>query len=200
MYKIYLDENYIDNNLEIRKNDNNIILKYDNENFLLEPLTAFNNSSIYNYGKKPYKIRLNIDNNIDKHKYFKNWIENIYEKISNYILEEDEIIVSKVINPLGKSNILSNINILFATLNDSTIIKNYETNELMKIEELTGRRFIIYPLFWSPNININENVYINFPLHTIYIKMLKKPNMKKNIEINIENVNKAMDFFKQNQD
>lgn len=95
-----------------------------------------------------------------------------------------------MINPIYKKD---NEKSLFFVINENTVIKNLETREMMKTNELNGKKFNMYPIFYSPNFNIsNDKIYINFVLHTILIKELKK-EWNNQIAINYEKVNKAMD-------
>lgn len=173
----------------IKKNNENYILKYDNRIFVFDKEIAFKGCSIYT-NTKPNKVKIHIENNNKEHEKFKKSIKFLYDTISEIIEEEDNINVDKIINPIYTKD---KKDYLFIIINSNTIIKNFENEEIIKIDELYRKKFNIYPIIYSPNFNIyNDNIYINFTLHTIYIKEIEN-EWKNEILIDYEKIKKAMD-------
>lgn len=183
--------------LKIDKENGKIITKYNNNKYIIEPFIAFNNCLI-NRSKNPYRIRFNIDINKNDHFKFKNIVDIIYDKISEYIEMDDNINISKVINPLFESKILIDNYVFYGMLNNYTIIKDIDTKDRINIDSLFDKKLIIYPYLLNPNINIsNEIVYINFFFHTIYVKIENKSNLNKieDLNVNIDHIEKEINKY-----
>lgn len=181
METLYLD-NYNKNAFDVVKyKDNKFNIKYNNKNFIINPKIAFNNCSLW-VDKNPYKIRINIDACNNDHIDFEYLINIIFNEINKFKKENN--IISKLMHPLNVSNVLENTKILYLTVNETSIIKDFETNQCIELNALNGKRFIIYPLIFAPNINIyNSNIYINFVLKSAYVKINKDIINTENIEI-----------------
>lgn len=185
-------DNYESNFISIHKfNDKIFNVKYKKERFIIEPKISFSNCKIYNKNNK-YSMKIELDIKNVKHIQFKKFINNIYNEISTCIELDDNINnVFNINNPL-KTN-LSNIYCLYVTINKSSTFINYENNEQIGIDNLHNKSFIGYPIFYSPNININnENVYINFSLYKIYVKINDISNTDIFYEADKLNIEKAM--------
>lgn len=183
--------------LKIDKENGKIITKYNEKRYIIEPSIAFDNCLI-NRSKNPYRIRFNIDINRNDHFKLKNTIDIIYDKISEYIEMDDDINVSKVINPLFESKILIDNYVFYGMLNNYTIIKDIDTKDRINIDSLFDKKLIIYPYILNPNINIsNEIVYINFFFHTIYVKIENKSNSNKieDLDVNIDHIEKEINKY-----
>lgn len=83
--------------------------------------------------------------------------------------------VFQINNPL-KSN-SSNSYYLYVTINKSTKIIDYENDEEIGLNDINNKLLIGYPIFYSPNININGEIgYINFSLYKLYVKIISDTN------------------------
>ena len=183
--------------LKIDKENGKIITKYNEKRYIIEPSIAFDNCLI-NRSKNPYRIRFNIDINRNDHFKLKNTIDIIYDKISEYIEMDDDINISKVINPLFETKILIDNYVFYGMLNNYTIIKDIDTKDRINIDSLFDKKLIIYPYILNPNINIsNEIVYINFFFHTIYVKIENKSNSNKieDLDVNIDHIEKEINKY-----
>lgn len=182
METLYLD-NYNKNAFNVVKyNENKFNIKYNDKNFIINPKIAFNNCSLW-LDKIPYKIRININTCNDEHIDFEYLINIIFNEINKFI-KKDKNITAKLMHPLNASNVLENTKILYITINESSIIKDFETKENLEMNALNGKRFIMYPLIFAPNINIyNSKIYINFILKSAYIKIDENIINADNIEI-----------------
>jgi hypothetical protein len=178
------DINYINSdNFTIVKNNNRFILKYNNENFVIDSETCFEKCNIYS--RDDHKIKINI-NNSNTHKNFINVMKTLYNIISELIISIDEIEATNIKNPIYSRE---SQNMLFVTFNSKTQIRNIKTNEIINTSDLYDKVFDIYPIFYSPNINVSgDNIYINFTFYTIFIDSL---------ETNIQEVNEVtLDYDK----
>lgn len=177
------DLNYINKDRFSLVNINDrFILKYDGENFVIDSETLFDKCNIYS--RDILKIKINFDNNNNSHKYFTNIMRIFYDIISEIVLESDDINISHIINPIYSRE---SKKMLFVILNSKTQIKNIETNEIVKHSDLYDKVFNIYPIFYSPNINISsDKIYINFTFHTIIIDSLDSLDEKEIDEISLD--------------
>lgn len=167
----YKKENFI-----IKKYEKNRLnMQYNNNKFIFEPEIAFDNCSLFT-DNNPYKIRFNINLSDIEHLKFKELIYIFYEKIKDYIKKDGiELLNMRVMDPLNTSNVLFDTKILYSIINKSTIIKNFDNDMNLNINDLIDKRFVAYPSFFSPNINVyNKKLYINFTLNMIYIKVIKE--------------------------
>lgn len=163
--------------------DERFNLTYKGENFVIDCETLFENCSMYS--QKKNKIKINFTNDSDN-KYFLNIIRHLYDIISELIEENDEINVTKVINPIFTKD---NTKMLFIMISEKSEIKNIDNDIKVNINDLYDKSFHMYPIFYSPNINIyNENIYINFNIHTIFVKSIS--------DINIYDTNISLDYDK----
>ncbi len=184
--KIITLNNYLKNNFKIKREKEKYKVLYKNDNFLLEPKIAFNNCTLYTKNKL-IKVKIIIEED-NEHQKFKDFIKFIYNNISEFIeIDENNIFISEVINPLNKEDIL------FPIINSYTDIKDYDTKETLNIESLKDKNFI-YPIFWAPNINIyNEKVYTNFILNSCCIKIIDDSLNK--FEYNYKDVDNAISKY-----
>lgn len=193
-----IDINNFDNNyLKIDKQNEKLISTYKNKRYIIDPTIAFENCTLF-IDKNPYRIRINIDINNNKHSKFKDIIDNIYEEISKYIEMDYNINVDKIINPFFKSKILIDNYVFYGMINNSTIIKDIDTKKKINIDSLIDNNIIIYSYILNPNINIsNEIVYVNFFFHTIYIKIKKVSKLRKieDFDINIDYIEKEINKY-----
>ena len=161
------DLNYINKDkFTIVKNGDRFVMKYDNENFVIESETLFDECNIYLRDKSKIKINFNKE-----HKYFIKSIRDLYDIISDIIEINHDINVSQIVNPIYSNE---NKKMLFIMTSPKTQIKNIESDEYMMISDLYNKMFDMYPILYSPNINIsNDKLYINFTFHTMIISSLK---------------------------
>jgi ribosomal protein S19 len=142
---------------------------YKSKNFYINPKIASNNCKIW-HDKDPYKVKLNINMKDNEEIDFENLINVIVNEV-NVLIKKNRSINSILVNPLIDSNIDMDIKILYLTIANYTIFKDYETKEKLDVNDLLNKTFIIYPLIYSPTINIyNQKVYINFILKQALIK------------------------------
>jgi hypothetical protein len=186
--KIITLNNYLKNNFKIKREDKKYKVLYKDDNFILEPKIAFNNCTLYTKNKL-FKIKIKVDKENDEHQKFKDFIKFVYNNISEFIeIDENNIFISEVINPLN------NEDLLFSIINPYTDIKDYDTKESLNIESLKDKSFILYPIFWAPNVNIyNEKVYINFILNSCCIKIIDSSLNK--FEYNFKDVDEAINKY-----
>lgn len=185
--KIITLNNYLKNNFKIKREKEKYKVLYKNDNFLLEPKIAFNNCTLYTKNKL-FKVKIIIEED-NEHQKFKDFIKFIYNNISEFIeIDENDVFISEAINPLNKEDIL------FPIINSYTDIKDYDTKESLSIESLKDKKFILYPIFWAPNINIyNEKVYTNFILNSCCIKIIDDSLNK--FEYNYKDVDNAISKY-----
>lgn len=176
------DINYINSDkFTLVKNNNRFILKYDNDNFVIDSETLFDRCNIYSRDKQ--KIKINFNNNNNSHKYFINVMRNLYDIISELIISLDEIEATNIKNPIYSQE---SQKMLFTKFNSKTQIKNLKTDEIINISDLCDKVFDIYPIFSSPNINVSgDNIYINFTFYIIFIDSLEL-NVKKVNEVTLD--------------
>lgn len=186
--KLITLNNYLKNNFKIKRENEKYKVLYKDDNFLLEPKIAFNNCKFYTKNKL-FKVKITIDKEDNEHRKFKEFIKFIYNNISEFIeIDENDIFISEVINPLNKEDIL------FPIINSYTDIKDYDTKETLNIESLKDKNFILYPIFWAPNINIyNEKVYTNFIINSCCIKIIDDSLNK--FEYNYKDVDNAISKY-----
>lgn len=176
MNVINIYDNYESNFINIYNFKNKIYsTKYKNKKFIIEPKISFNNCSINNKNNI-YSMRIELDLKNIEHIQFKKFINNIYNEISTCIELDNNIEnVFQINNPL-KSN-SSNSYYLYVTINKSTKIINYENDEEIGLNDINNKLLICYPIFYSPNINItNEIGYINFSLYKVFVKIISDTN------------------------
>lgn len=168
--KILDIDNYDKNNFSIKEIDGKFNINYENKIFFIDPNTGFKNCNLY-ANKFPHKIKIHVDKNED-HQKFKKLIICIYDYLSEYIEKRDDICVSHIINPFYKIN---NTDTLFTIINKNTIIKNLDNQEIINVNELSGKVFNMYPMLYSPNFSVyDDRIYMNLTLHTIFVKIIKK--------------------------
>lgn len=72
---------------------------------------------------------------------------------------------------------------MYLTINGNSKFKIFDTQEYIDINELKNKKFIIYPLIFSPNINISNNkMYLNFTIKNAMIKIIDETTTE-NIDI-----------------
>lgn len=165
----------------IKFNDNKFILKYKNDNFIIDTETEFYLFKIYKQNNI-YKFKFVLNENEDSYKNFIDNINLLYEIISNIIKEEYDIFVSRIIRPIYGQN---NIKLFYASLNKNTYIANIENHDKLKMDDINYKVFALYPFLCSPVFNLsNECLYINFNFYSCFIKIIKS---KQNISIDYKN-------------
>lgn len=183
------DINYINSDkFTIVKNNNRFILKYDDDNFVIDSETCFDKCNIYSH--HDHKIKINI-NNSNTHKNFINVMKTLYDIISELIILIDEIDATSIKNPIYSRE---SQKMLFTTFNSKTQIKNIKTNESISASDLYDKIFNIYPIFHSPNINVSgDNIYINFTFYTIFIDSLETKLQELNkVTLDYDKIKKIM--------
>lgn len=162
-------ENKNIDDFSLKRINNNIFkLRYENDDFIIDPETKFENCNMYeNNGLN--KLRIILNDNV--HEKFINIINNIiYDKVSELIENEDNF-TSQVYKPLSL-NKTNKMKYFYGKINNKTLIKTVDEDDLLKIEILKNKVFDTYPFINCPIINIsNSNVYINFSLHLMFIKI-----------------------------
>jgi hypothetical protein len=174
-------------------NNNRFNLIFEEGAFIIDFGIAFKNCFIY-VKWEPYKIKIQINKNDKEHQKFKKLIEYIYEVVKEYIEDEkEEILTDNIINPLDTKE---EFDLLFGIINKKTIIKNIDTQKTLQINDLVNKKFDMYPIFYAPNFNVyNDKIYINFVLHTIFVRIEED----KEISINLDNVVKVMNKLSKSQ-
>lgn len=125
-----------------------------------------------------YKIKFILNENEELYKKFIKNMDSLYDKIS-YIIEDNyDIKISHIIRPIyGKGN----IKFFYTKLTNNTYIENIINNEKLKINDINYKMFDLYAILYNPILNINdENIYINFGIHSLLVKILENKN--KNID------------------
>lgn len=153
----------------IETNHENLVLKYKNSNFLIDPVLEFKFCKVYEENDI-YKIKIKLDENNDEHKFFISGVDSLYNVISD-ILNKDESLGYSVRNPIyGKNKTKT----FYVNLSKTTYIENIKTNDKLKIDHINYKNIDIYPFFCNPILKISNNViYINFYFHSIFINFLK---------------------------
>lgn len=99
----------------VKINDKIFELKYKNEDFIINTETLFKDCYIYRKNNIPkIKMKFNSESNN-----LLETIELLYQKISEVIEINDDIVLSHVINPIYKPN---NNKMLFSTINQKMLI------------------------------------------------------------------------------
>lgn len=171
------------NDFSVINIDGNLMLKYNNEDFIIDTETQFKNCDIYKQNNIP-KIKMVFNNESEN---LLEMIKLLYDRISESIEKNDDIILSKIINPIYKTN---SREILFASINNKTTIKNIENDKLIKLNELDNKIFNIYPILYCLKLNLYvDKLYINFSFHTIFIKLIENYH---NIDIDYDKIKQLM--------
>lgn len=156
-------KSYIFNDVSIIKYKDNFNIKYQNNNFIIEPEILFNNYR-YEINKNKHLIKFNIDLANPKCIDFKKFINKIYNKL-NICIKKEESMKDK------KYNFIDFSNYIYATINKNSKIINIEDNENIELNTY-NESFSGYPTFWPSTLNIyNDKIYVNFIIHKIYIKL-----------------------------
>lgn len=166
------------NDFSLMKIDNNkFMLKYKNDNFVIDTEMEFNFCNIYRQNNI-YKIKFSLDEKENKYENFIYNINLLYEIISNVINENDDIFVSHVIRPIYGGNIIKHF---YVNFKKNTYINDIKNNERLEIDDIKNKSFYIYPILCNPILNLsNEYMYINFYFHSIFMKTFQK------VSINID--------------
>lgn len=176
-------ENSVFNNITILKykESNKYNVKYDGKTFVIEPKISFTNCKLFSTKNNTYSIKFEINLLNNKHIDFKKYIRKIYDKISECIEQEDDLIIDKIYNPINNSNYIQNIDVFYANINKNTTIINIENDEQIKLNSLIDKVFIAYPIFYSPTLNKwNDNMYVNFSIYELHVKIIKEPKKEFN--------------------
>lgn len=172
----------IDDILIIKDNSNRFKLKYKNNDLIIDTGILFEKCNIFRQNGIP-KIKMFLNN-------FNDFIETfriLYDNISYSIEQNDEIDLTRIINPVFEKN---DIKMLFANVTSKTIIKNVENDKIMKLNEIENKTFNMYPVLYLLHMNLyDDNLYIIFSFHTIFIKILEEDNL---LDINYEKIKKMM--------
>lgn len=184
MLRLSLDEKLDINKFKITKyNSSTYNIKYNDLSFLIEPKVAFSNCSYLL--QQIHKVRINLDLKNLSHKKFKLLINKVYTAVNTCISEEEELSLLNVIHPINTSKTLENTEVIYLSINKNTQFYEYETDTLLTSDNLKNKRFDIYPLIYSPTLNIkNGNIYINFSLNQGYIRITQENNTENQIQIN----------------
>lgn len=152
------------------------------EDFIINTETLFKDCYIYRKNNIPkIKMKFNSESNN-----LLETIELLYQKISEVIEINDDIVLSHVINPIYKPN---NNKMLFSTINQKTIIKNVDNDKVIKLDDIDDKIFDIYPVLCCFNMNLYyDKIYINFSFHSIFVKIKKTYD----IDIDYNNIKKLM--------
>jgi hypothetical protein len=187
MLTLYSIKDIILNNFEIVEYINKINtpvynVKYNKSNFLIEPKVAFTNCSYFS--NKINKIRININSSNYEENGFNMLLTKIYSGVNKCIFKDINLKLLKLITPVNDSEMLKNIKVFYMHLNKNTLLYEYETKELITPETLKYKRFEIYPVIYSPSLNISSNnIYMNFILKEGIIRITGEN------DINISTVN-----------
>lgn len=170
-------ENCVFNDITILKfeESDKYNVKYKNKTFVIEPKISFINCKLFSTKNNRYSIKFEINLLNNKHIDFKNYIRKIYDKLSECIEQEDNLIIDKIYNPINNSNYVQNIDVLYANINKNTKIINIENDEKIDFHDLINKVFIGYPIFYSPTLNKwNDNIYVNFSIYELHVKIIKE--------------------------
>lgn len=152
----------------IEVNNNKYILKYKNNNIIIDCEDNFNFCKIYKQNDI-YKIKINLNK-----KYNEKFIYNInilYNKICK-LFENNDIFLSHIIRPIYGND---DNKILYATFIKNICIKNIANDEILNIDDILNNNINIYPILCSPILNlVDDNLYINLYFHSIFIKIHEK--------------------------
>lgn len=155
-----------------------------------------NNDLIIDIGKKIENCYILKQNNFSKIKIkFDEKDEEIldafrilYDNICYSIEKNDEVNVFNVINPIKNDNEIKN---LLVSISSKTIIKNVETDDVIEFNEIDNKKFNMYPVIFLANMNSNnDNLYINFYFHSIFLKVVDS-NIY-NLDIDYDRIKKLM--------
>lgn len=198
MLKLSLNEKLDVNKFQINEyNSSTYNIKYNNSSFLIEPKIAFSNSSYLM--QQVHKVRINLDLKNINHKKFKLLINKIYTGVNNCISNEEgleDLSLLNIIHPINSSKTLENTEVIYLSINKNTQFYDYETDILLTADNLNNKRFDIYPLIYSPSLNIkNGNIYLNFSLRQAYIRITQENNIENKIQINKDDLDNAFNFL-----
>lgn len=167
-------ENCVFNDITILKykESDKYNVKYKSKTFVIEPKISFINCKLFSTKNNKYSIKFEINLLNNKHIDFKNYIRKIYDRLSECIEQEDNLIIDKIYNPINNSNYVQNIDVLYANINKNTTIINIENDEQIDFQHLINKVFIGYPIFYSPTLNKwNDNIYVNFSIYELHVKI-----------------------------
>lgn len=169
-------------------------VKYNNSNFLIEPKIAFTNCSYFS--NKIDKIRININTSNYEENGFNMLLTKIYTGVNKCIIKDVNLKLLKLIAPVNDSEMLKNIKVFYMYVNKNTLLYEYETKEIITPETLKYKRFEIYPVIYSPSLNISSNnIYMNFILKEGIIRITGENDI--NIStVNEDNVKNAFNKIK----
>lgn len=171
----------VDDILIMNENSNKFKLKYKNSDLLVDSGILFEKCNIFRQNNIP-KIKM-ILNDFNE---FTEAFRILYDNISYSIEENDEINLSRIINPIVKKN---DVKMLFANITSKTIIKNVENDKIMKLNEIENKTFNMYPILYLLHMNLyDDNLYLIFSFHTIFVKIIED-NL---LDINYERIKKLM--------
>lgn len=194
MLTLYSIKDIILNNFEIIEYINKINtpvynVKYNKSNFLIEPKVAFTNCSYFS--NKINKIRININSSNYEENGFNMLLTKIYSGINKCIFKNVNLKQLNLITPVNDSEILEKTKVFYLHINKNTLLQNFETKELITPDDLKYKRFDIYPVIYSPSLNISSNnIYMNFILKEGIIR-ITADNCLNTSTINEDNVNNA---------
>jgi hypothetical protein len=192
IYDLYGTRKLRTNKIEIVKYDDNIYnFRYENKTFIIDPNISFKDCKIYK-SKNKYSINININLQNNEHDKILNVIDMFNDKIKEFNFNIQSLNISNI-QSLFNSKKSSDIKILYGTINKNTIIINIDQDQNINLDMLFDKKFIMYPIFWSPNINLyNNNIYVNFVLYKIYVKIIEIENKNVQYTPNIENIKNSI--------
>lgn len=151
----------------IRDNDkkNKFKIKYKNNDLIIDIGKKFENCNILKQNNFS-KIKMIIN----KHNEILEALKILYDNICYSIEKNDDINVFNVINPIKNDNGIKN---LLVNISSKTIIKNVENDDVINFNEIDKKKFNMYPVIFLANMNLNnEDLYINFYFHSIFLKII----------------------------
>lgn len=190
---------------------NTFSCEYNNCNFYIFPIKAFNSYGIQHknnndmneveYSYSISKVSLIFNDNYKYHVFYKVLITDIYKYIQNYVKNTK----LKVYNPINGHNTMN------CEINDRTLIYEYKPKtqsiDILPYEDLLKRKyypFIITPVIYFKKFNVKDNIlYFNTCIKTCTIQFIEFPmdfdqivfahNLTNDEEDSINNINTEND-------
>lgn len=173
-----------------RKNTPVYNVKYNDSNFLIEPKIAFTNCSYFS--NKINKIRININSSNYEENGFNMLLTKIYSGVNKCIFKNINLKTLKLITPVNDSEILEKTKVFYLHINKNTLLQDFETKEIITQDDLKYKRFDIYPVIYSPSLNISSNnIYMNFILKEGIIRITADNFLNNTSTVNEDNVKNA---------
>lgn len=180
----YIKKKMDDNiNLEFKKSGNVIYIKNDGMPLNIIPECVFETDGINYLNTKTKTLNLILDKNRKEHLKLKDIIENVYNKCSEHIIEEDGFNPDKIINPLKEINdSLYSVQLFITNWNGENIVSFYDNdNKLIDTKNLEGdKKFSIYPAISIEKFSLNNDTniaYVNLILKEAIVSDIKKKRL-----------------------